>query len=113
VWHVCLTTFHVGAPPKGLAAGSSRQLGREAIRLQRGRLTLDTSICCTAFDALDATNSPNDPIGDRKTGWIAPSSAVRMIGAPVAFVAGLHIEFVATREEALRRLEQKRRSAAH
>jgi hypothetical protein len=35
----------------------------------------------------------------------ASSGTVRMIGAAVAFVAGLQVEFVPTREEALRKLD--------
>jgi hypothetical protein len=40
----------------------------------------------------------------------ASSGTVRMIGAAVAFVAGLQVEFVPTREEALRKLDDLRQA---
>jgi hypothetical protein len=43
---------------------------------------------------------------------VAPSSAVRMIGSAVAFVAGLKLEFVATRPEALTHIDKKRSSSS-
>jgi hypothetical protein len=39
---------------------------------------------------------------------IAPSAAVRMIGAAVAFVAGLQIDFVPTRKDAISKLAHRR-----
>jgi hypothetical protein len=40
---------------------------------------------------------------------VASSGTVRMIGAAVAFVAGLQVEFVPTRDEALKKLDLFRR----
>lgn len=39
---------------------------------------------------------------------VAPSAAVRMIGAAVAFVSGLHIDFVETRPLALQKFAAER-----